>query len=31
MRLDFDELKSGGVPEKHAVTTWNVGTISEFA
>jgi hypothetical protein len=24
-------LKSGGLHEKHAVATWNLGTISAFA
>jgi hypothetical protein len=31
MELNFDEFKSGGLHEKHAVTTWNLGTISAFA
>jgi hypothetical protein len=26
-----DEFKSGGLHEKHAVATWNLGTISAFA
>ncbi|PNF29739.1 hypothetical protein B7P43_G11203 [Cryptotermes secundus] len=25
---NFDEFKSGGLHEKHAVATWNLGTIS---
>jgi hypothetical protein len=29
--LNFDEFKSGGLHEKHAVATWNLGTISAFA
>jgi hypothetical protein len=29
--LNFDEFKSGGLHEKHAVATWNMGTISAFA
>jgi hypothetical protein len=29
--LNFDAFKSGGLHEKHAVATWNLGTISEFA
>jgi hypothetical protein len=28
MGPNFDEFKSGGLHEKHAVATWNVGTIS---
>jgi hypothetical protein len=28
---NFDEFKSGGLHEKHAVATWNLGTISAFA
>jgi hypothetical protein len=28
---NFDKLKSGGLHEKHAVATWNSGTISAFA
>jgi hypothetical protein len=31
IRLDFDELNSGELREKHAVTTWNMGIRSEFA
>jgi hypothetical protein len=31
MELNFDELKSGGLVEKHAVATWDLGTISAFA
>jgi hypothetical protein len=27
----FMSLKSGGLHEKHAVATWNLGTISAFA
>jgi hypothetical protein len=26
-----DDFKSGGLHEKHAVTPWYLGTISEFA
>jgi hypothetical protein len=29
--LNFDEFKSGELHEKHAVATWNLGTISAFA
>jgi hypothetical protein len=29
--FDFDKFKSGGLHEKHAVATWNLGTISAFA
>jgi hypothetical protein len=29
--LNFDEFKSGVLHEKHAVATWNLGTISAFA
>jgi hypothetical protein len=29
--LNFDEFKSEGLREKHAVATWNLGTISEFS
>jgi hypothetical protein len=28
---NFDEFKSGGLHEKHAVATWNLGTISALA
>jgi hypothetical protein len=28
---EFDEFKSGGQREKHAVASWNLGTISAFA
>jgi hypothetical protein len=28
---NFDEFKMGGLHEKHAVATWNLGTISAFA
>jgi hypothetical protein len=28
---NFDEFKSGGLHEKLAVATWNLGTISAFA
>jgi hypothetical protein len=28
---NFDELISGGLHEKHAAATWNLGTISAFA
>jgi hypothetical protein len=28
MRVSFDDFKSGGLHEKHAVATWNLGTIS---
>jgi hypothetical protein len=28
---NFGEFKSGGLHEKHAVATWNLGTISAFA
>jgi hypothetical protein len=28
---NFDEFKSGGLREKHAVATWNLGTIPAFA
>jgi hypothetical protein len=31
MELNFDEFKSGGLHENHAVATWNLGIISEFA
>jgi hypothetical protein len=31
MELNFDKFKSGGLHEKHAVATWNLGTISAFA
>jgi hypothetical protein len=31
LELNFDEFKSGGLHEKHAVATWNLGTISAFA
>jgi hypothetical protein len=30
-RVNFDQFKSGGLHEKHAVATWNLGTISAFA
>jgi hypothetical protein len=30
-KLNFDKFKSGGLHEKHAVATWNLGTISAFA
>jgi hypothetical protein len=29
--LNSDNFKSGGLHEKHAVATWNLGTISAFA
>jgi hypothetical protein len=29
--LNFDEFKSGRLHEKHAVATWNLGTISALA
>jgi hypothetical protein len=29
--LDLDRLKSGGLHEKHASATWNLGNISAFA
>jgi hypothetical protein len=29
--LNFDKFKSGGLRKKHAVATWNLGTISAFA
>jgi hypothetical protein len=29
--LNFDEFKSGGLHEKHAVATGNLGTVSAFA
>jgi hypothetical protein len=29
--LNFDKFKSGGLRERHAVATWNLGTISAFA
>jgi hypothetical protein len=29
--LTFKSLKLGGLHEKHAVATWNLGTISVFA
>jgi hypothetical protein len=29
--LNSDEFKSGGLHEKHAVATWNLGTVSAFA
>jgi hypothetical protein len=28
---NFDEFQSGGPHEKHAVATWNLGTISAFS
>jgi hypothetical protein len=28
---NLDKFKSGGLHEKHAVATWNLGTISAFA
>jgi hypothetical protein len=28
---NFDEFKSGGLHDKHAVATLNLGTISAFA
>jgi hypothetical protein len=31
MELNLDEFKKGGLHEKHAVATWNLGTISAFA
>jgi hypothetical protein len=31
MEHNFDEFKSGGLHEKRAVATWNLGTISAFA
>jgi hypothetical protein len=31
MELNFDKFKSGGLHEKHAVATWNLGTISALA
>jgi hypothetical protein len=30
-KLNFDKFKSGGLHERHAVATWNLGTISAFA
>jgi hypothetical protein len=30
VELNLDELKSGGLYEKHAVAVWNFGTILEF-
>jgi hypothetical protein len=30
-KRNFDEFKSGGLHEKHAVANWNLGTISLFA
>jgi hypothetical protein len=29
--LNFNKFKSGELHEKHAVATWNLGTISAFA
>jgi hypothetical protein len=29
--FNFDEFKSGGLHEKHALATWNLGTIPAFA
>jgi hypothetical protein len=29
--FNFDEFKSGGLVEKHAVAIWNLGSISVFA
>jgi hypothetical protein len=29
--FNFGEFKSGGLHEKHAVATWDLGTISTFA
>jgi hypothetical protein len=29
--LNFDDFKSGGLHEKRAVATWNLGTILTFA
>jgi hypothetical protein len=29
--LNFDKFKLGGLHEKHAVATWNLGTSSAFA
>jgi len=31
MKLVTTKFKSGGLHEKHAVATWNLGTISAFA
>jgi hypothetical protein len=31
MGLNLDEFKSEGPHDKHAVATWNLGTISVFA
>jgi hypothetical protein len=31
MELSFDELKPGGLHEKHAVACLNLGTIAAFA
>jgi hypothetical protein len=31
MEVNFDEFKSGGLHERHAVAAWNLGTISAFA
>jgi hypothetical protein len=31
MELNFDEFKTEGLHQKHAVATWNLGTISAFA
>jgi hypothetical protein len=30
-RFKFDEFQSGGLHEKYALATWNLGTISAFA
>jgi hypothetical protein len=29
--LNFDKFRSGELHERHAVATWNLGTISAFA
>jgi hypothetical protein len=29
--LNFDEFKSAALHEKHAIATWNLGTISAFS
>jgi hypothetical protein len=29
--FNFNEFMSGGLHKKHAVATWNLGTISAFA
>jgi hypothetical protein len=30
MELNFDGFEPGGLHEKYAVATWNLGTISVF-